>query len=493
NEAALVQQLAGESQLLKRSDFGYVTAFTLPYEYENVLYALKTGEINKPYRSKNGWHIFKIAGERPNQGLWSVAQILISFAPDADAEAKATARKKAEEVYALLQKGENFAAMAKKYSDDKISYLNGGELPEFGTGMYAANFENEIFKLKADGEISQPFLTEFGYHIVKRIGHKPTPATKSNEAFMYDLRQKVLKDARINAEKQQYLRGIISMLNTRKNNQVKDADLFRYADSLMKDPSLEQTKKMPISNKKVLRVKDQDLTGADWLAFVRDYKTNFTEYKGETNKQLWDKFVEVSALNYYKQHLENYNDDFSFQMQEFKEGNMLFEIMERNVWGKAINDSIGLLKYYNAHPTNFKWAASADVLIFNCTSTKIAEDAIKALKKGKNWRDLAEEHATSATLQADSGRYEITQIIGTNYATMPTAGTFTSIVTNVDGTATFVKYLKLHEANQQRTFEEAKGLVINEYQLELEKEWLAALRKKYPVKVNEKMLAEMIE
>ena len=171
---------------------------------------------------------------------------------------------------------------------------------------------------------------------------------------------------------------------------------------------------------------------------------------------------------------------------------MLFEIMERNVWGKAINDSVGLLKYYNAHATNFKWAASADVLIFNCTTAKVAEETMKALKKGKNWSELAEEQSASATLQADSGRYEISQIIGTNYATMPTAGTYTAIVTNVDGTATFVKYVTLYEPNQQRNFEEARGLVINEYQMELEKEWLAKLKKKYPVKVNEKMIPEML-
>lgn len=492
NEAALVEKIGGDAKTLKLSDFGFVTAFTLPYEYENIIYNIKKGEVSKPYRSKNGWHVFKIQEERRNAGLWKVAQVLISVAPDADAAARAEAQKKADAVYRLLQNGDNFGATAKVYSDDKLSYLNGGELAEFGTGMYAGNFENEIFKLKADGDISQPFLTEYGYHIVKRLSQKPAPATPTDEAFMFDLKQKVLKDARVNAERQQYTREIIAMLDTRRNNQVKDNDLFRFADSIIKTSNLEQTINYPISKKKILKIKNEDLTGADWLAFVREYKTNAGEYKGENNKQLWDKFVEVSAMNYYKKHLEDYNPEFKFQMQEFREGNMLFEIMERNVWGKAINDSVGLLKHYKANPTNFKWAASADVLIFNCTTVKVAEETMKALKKGKSWRVIAEEQAASAALQADSGRYEISQIIGTNFATMPTAGTYTAIVTNVDGTATFVKYVKLYEANQQRSFEDARGLVINEYQLELEKVWLAELKKKYPVKVNEKMIPEML-
>ncbi len=492
NEASLVEKFAGNTQVVKQSDFGFITAFTLPYEFENIVYSLREGEISKPYRSKNAWHIFKIKEQRPNVGLWSIAQILVSIAPDADATAKAAAQKKADEVYRLLMNGDSFSATAKIYSDDKLSYLNAGELPEFGTGMYAGNFENEVFKLRADGDISKPFLTEYGYHIVKRLAQKPTPAAQNDEAYMFDLKQKVLKDARVNADKQQYIKETVAMLDTRRNSQVKENDLFRFADSLMKNPTVEQTKKFPISNKKVLKVKSEDFTGADWLAFVREYKTNVAEYKGETNKELWDKFTEVSALGYYKKHLEEYNPEFRFQMQEFKEGNMLFEIMERNVWGKAINDSVGLLKYYNAHSSNFKWDASADVLIFNCSTAKVAEETMRALKKGKNWRELAEEQSASASLQADSGRYEISQIIGNNYATTPTAGNYTAIVTNVDGTATFVKYVTLYEANQQRSFEEARGLVINEYQLELEREWLAQLKKKYPVKVNEKMIPEML-
>ena len=492
NETALVQKYAGSTGMIKRSEIGFITAFTVPYEYENIIYGLKIEEISKPYRSKNGWHIFKVIRERNNPGKWKIAQVLVAVDPDANEAAKATAQKKASEAYTLLKNGESFSAIAKTYSDDKLSYLSGGELPEFGTGAYSAGFENEVLKLKTDGDISQPFLTSFGYHIIKRMGHSPTPSTQSDESYMFDLKQKVMKDTRVIAEKEKYTRDIITKMGTRKLNIVKDADLFRYADSLMTNPSLEQTKAYPISNKKVLSVKDEELKGSDWLAFVRDYKTNLSENKAETNKQLWDKFTEVSALNYYKKHLEEYNTDFKFQMQEFKEGNMLFEIMERNVWGKAINDSTGLLKHYNAHASNFKWAASADVLIFNCSTAKIAEETMTALKKGKNWSAIADEQSTGGLLQADSGRYEITQIIGANYASAPAAGSYTAIVTNIDGTSTFVKYVTIYEANQPRSFEEARGLVINEYQQVLEQQWLAELKKKYPVHVNEKMIAEML-
>ena len=160
--------------------------------------------------------------------------------------------KKANEVYRLLKNGDSFGATAKLYSDDKLSYLNGGELPEFSTGTYAGEFETEVLTLKKDGDISQPFLTAFGYHIIKRMEFHPTPANYSDDAFMFDLKQKVMKDARVNDEKEKYVKDIIVKVGAKKLNTVKEADLYRYADSLMKNPTEEQTRALPISNKKVL-------------------------------------------------------------------------------------------------------------------------------------------------------------------------------------------------------------------------------------------------
>lgn len=178
-------------------------------------------------------------------------------------------------------------------------------------------------------------------------------------------------------------------------------------------------------------------------------------------------------------------------MKEFKEGNMLFEIMERNVWSKAASDTVGLLSHYNANKVNYKWAESADVMIFNCSNEKIAAEAMESIKNGKLWRELAD--ASGGSIQGDSGRYELNQIVidSTNKAT-PEKNTFSPIVKNTDGTATFVKYINVYPGNQQRSFEEAKGLVINDYQNVLEKKWLEALHKKYPVTINEAVVKQML-
>ncbi len=199
----------------------------------------------------------------------------------------------------------------------------------------------------------------------------------------------------------------------------------------------------------------------------------------------------VKSLEYYKAHLEDYSPEFRNQMEEFKEGNMLFEIMERKVWSNAVNDSAGLAKYYLLNKSKYVWAASADVIIFNCSNKKSAELSLAALKDGKNWKEIAEE--SNNTIQADSGRYELAQIAIADGAP-PAVGSITPIMINTtDGTAGFIMILKIYPANEQRTFEEARGLVINDYQNVIEEKWIEELRKKYPVKTDERVFKSLLK
>ncbi|HMJ46768.1 MAG TPA: peptidylprolyl isomerase [Ferruginibacter sp.] len=473
---------------LRQSDIGYITVFSVPYEYENIIYSLKPGEISTPYRSKNAWHLFRVSGERKSVGKWRVAQILLVFPPDANEATKLSIQKKADSIYQLLKKGADFAEMAETYSDDKLTAQSKGELPEFGTGKFTNDFEEQVFTLKEDGEISRPFATTFGYHIVKRLGQTPVSVDKADAGSRFELKQKILQDSRINIEKEKFSKSILPLIEYKRTG-VTNAELSRYADSVMKyTPDKVHT--FPISNKTIITYKKENLKGSDWLRFVREYKAN-PQYKGENNDQLWEKFVTLSALDYYKKHLEEYNPEFKFQMEEFKEGNMLFEIMERNVWNKAIVDTNGLLKHYNNNKADYKWAASADVLIFNAANEAAGNHALADLTAGKNWKAIADEH--NDVLQADSGRYELSQLITGEKVINPQPGNISPLIKNQDGSAAFVKYLRIYEPGLQRNFEDARGLVINDYQNVLEKNWLASLKKKYPVKLNETVFKQLLK
>jgi peptidyl-prolyl cis-trans isomerase SurA len=476
---------------VRSGDLGFITVFSLPYDYENIIYSLKTGETSKPYRTAKGVHVFKLIDKRASKGRWRIAQILFAVPPGDDAVNIPMVKKKADSVYNLLKQGADFSTLAQSYSDDKMTYMTGGEMPEFGTGKFDPAFENEVFRLQKESDISRPFLSPYGFHIIKKIKQTPTPASRDDANYLSDLKQKVLQDNRVNVAKANFFKNVMKQLGYKKLNTVKDAELFRYADSVSAHLSTAVSKDNPVYDKPIFMMAKATIKGGEWLDYVFDYKTAPEMYKGESNEVLFDQFTKTTLLNYYKKNLEELNPDFKYQMDEFRDGNVLFEIMERNVWSSAGADSTALIKHYNQNKAKYKWAASASIIVFNCSNKTVADEAYAAIRSGKNWKKLVEDKNT--TVMADSGRYELSQIPIDN-AIVPAPGLITKpIVNSIDGSASFIMFLDLYEAGLPRSFEEARGLVINDYQLILEEQWIDSLKKKYPVKINEAVFASLLK
>ncbi len=224
-------------------------------------------------------------------GKWKIAQILFSVPPGDETANNKLTQQKADSIYLKLQAGASFDEMAKLYSDDKLTYTSGGNMPEFTTGKYDQPFETAVFKLTKDGEISKPFITQYGLHIVKRISVQPVQTTKADAAYMYEIKQKVLQDGRVNNAKDIFTKAVIKTVNYKKNAAVKDADLFRFADSVAANPAVNGIKVFPVSNKIIYTSAKGNIKGAEWLNFIREYKTNPEIYKGESNAALLQKFI----------------------------------------------------------------------------------------------------------------------------------------------------------------------------------------------------------
>ncbi|MEO6639431.1 MAG: peptidylprolyl isomerase [Ginsengibacter sp.] len=484
----ILAEIKEEIAPVQGNDLGFVTVFTLPYEFENIVYGLKPGEVSKPYRTRKGWHIFKNEEERPAIGKIKVAQILFAFPPENNF-LRDRAKRLSDSVYTALQAGVDFGELAKKYSDDKMTYMNGGVMPEFGVAKYDGGFENAAFSLKSDGDVTAPFQTEFGYHILNRISRTPIPDNKNDAAFIYNLKQDVLSDDRIETAKEKFVQEMLIKTGYKKNNAVNDAALWKITDSFA---LANKDIKVGIINKKTVlfSFNNNKVTIGDWLQYVRQTTQSSHGAGVKTYPTLLKSYVTLAATENYRKRLQSFNPDFKYQVEEFKEGNMLFEIMERNIWSKASSDSNGLQKYYQAHKDNYKWSASADAVLYSCASAGMAKNAMEQIEKGGNWKDVLSEHPTE--VQADSGRYELSQIPvidRTNF----TEGLVTAPVINKgDGTAVFAQVIKLYPNDQQRSFEDARGLVINDYQSFLEEKWIESLKKKYPVTVNEKVFKSLL-
>ncbi len=487
NYDELVDEISEEITPIKGKDLGFITAFTVPYEYESLAYSLPPGGVSRVFRTRSALHVFKNEEERPSAGRWKVAQILLAIPPDVTHPQMQRLEKLADSLYDELKKGADFAKLARQYSEDRITYLNGGEMAEFGTGKFELPFEKAVFALEKDGDFTRPIYTGYGFHIVKRLHCTPTPADPRDEQFRALLRQQLQQDGRMNIARESFLKTAAQKTGFRRNAQLKDAQLFRYADSVVARKRVDE---WPISKQTLYSFGKSSVKGSDWLQFVRDYKLNPDVYKREDNAALLEKYRQTVILEYYRHHLEDFNEDFRYQMQEFREGNMLFEIMERKVWSRAAADSAGLKKQYAAGKSRYTWGPSANVLMFSCSNEEAAKEAVAALQAGKDWRRIAEE--SDGRVQADSGRYETEQL------QLPAEGLKEGMITplqvnSTDNTASFLKIERLYPAGGQRSFEEARGLVINEYQTLLEEQWIAELRKQYPVKVNEAVFQALLK
>lgn len=276
--------------------------------------------------------------------------------------------------------------------------------------------------------------------------------------------------------------------NFRRNAAIKDEDLFRFADSVT---LIQDNRKYPIEKQAIFSIANTPVKTAEWLSFVKEYKLNYNAYKGESYPVLLDSFISKTVAEYYRNHLEDYNEDFKYQLQEFKEGNLMYEVMDKKVWNKSTSDNNTLIKFYEDNKDRFLWQESAEVILVSAKYFAYADYASENMKNGLDWRKIAA--GSEGMIIADSGRYEIAQLPLKPGAKL-VEGEFTQIVKNdSDNGASFLKVVKIYPVKMQRTFEEAKSLVINEYQKQLEESWMNDLAKRYPVKVNNTVLQTLLK
>ncbi|THU36962.1 hypothetical protein FAM09_18555 [Niastella caeni] len=471
-----------------KGDVGYITALVLPYELENVVYATPAGKFSAPVRSKAGFHIFKTLGEREGLGRMKAAQILLSFLPSDTDEQKGEIKKRADSIYKVLTNGSDFKILAGQFSNDNLTWQAGGEMMEFGVGQYDLPFENAAFALKKDGDISQPVLTNYGYHIIKRLQHKPAIDDTANIQLRDDYKQRIMQSDRMQVSQKMLLKKVFKLTGFKRNT-VNEQHLFIIADSIL------ENKRLPVFAD--INAKTPLFSFAKKTVTVKDFQTSLETMRGyenmragKTNQQLFEEFIEVSAFDYYRQHLEEYNKEFAFQLNEFKEGNLLFEIMQRKIWDPASTDTGGLKTYYTAHKDKYWWESSADAIILTATNEKASEEYRAKMKENyKSWQKYID--ISGGQLQGDSGRFELGQIPVVDRTNF-TEGLVTANVRNeTDNSVAFAYIVKLYPNREVRGFADARGFVINDYQVYLEEKWIAELKKKYPVKINDAVLKSL--
>ena len=461
-------------------DLGYFSAFRMVYPFENAAYKTKSGQISKPFRTRFGYHIIKVVDKRVNRGEVTVAHIMILKQNDAAQNEKA--KTTIDDIYKKIQQGESFESLAQQFSEDKSSSAKGGVLQRFGSGQLSSEeFENVAFSLQNKNDISKPFQSQFGWHIVKLIDKHPVLSLTD---MKNELEEKVRKD-----ERSLLITNSLAKKLRAKYPQTKDSKVLASVKKIITDDFYSQTWETPLNlkdyNKTILTInKSKQVSAVAFLNFIHVQQKSKIKTKpiSKLVDELFEKFIDEQVTTYYNENLENEFPEFKYVMDEYRDGLLLFDLMDREIWTKAKTDTLGLSNYFSQNIKNYQWKKRFDVNIFSSTDKDIIAKAKKFLEKGKSIDYIKEKLNKDGkiNIMVKSGLFE------EDYDILPQ---YTNLSKGVSNVVTKDQYHFVVEVKEVKEVEAKKltdctGKAVNDYQQYLESNWVNELRKEFDVKVN---------
>lgn len=496
--AALAGQLSDDKGSRETGgEIGYITGLQTIYSIENVVFNTEVGKVSAPFRTQFGYHIVKVLDRRPAKGELKVAQILITAQKSKGEEGIAEARKRVEALQAELKSGASFESLVKKYSEDKFSKDQDGVLPVFGIGRMTPAFENAAFALKKPGDISAPIQTDYGFHIIKLVDKYPL---KPYDSMFASLKRKVDNDSRAGVARESFF------------NRIKQQNGFKE-NAANYDALLKRVMTIPDTGKSA-----NTFTASDYKSMVapifvlggREYRqSDFMQYaekitrgrlmgaRNAVMRDLYNMYVS-SVVNDFEEHrLVEQHPDFKNLMTEYRDGIMLFELMDRNVWGKASRDTVGLKAFYETRKDKYLWEPGFVGTVYHFKDEKALKEGMKLIsQKTVKEEDVIKKLNVDATPDAvtvQRGHFEFIKFTDATRAEVTKAKPTTEPKKATDGSYTVVRVNEVFNEPSPKSLEDAKGYVVAEYQDYLEQQWNQQMRQKYPIKVSDDVLNAMIQ
>lgn len=461
-------------------DLGYFTALQMVYPFEDAAYKTPKGQISMPVRTRFGYHLIYIKDKRPSQGQIKVSHIMIRATQGINAEDSIAARNKIHEIYDQLTQGADWFEMASNYSDDIASKASGGALPWFGTGSMIPEFENAAFSLTQQGAFSEPVKTAYGWHIIRLDDRK---ILEPFETLQPTLEMKVSKDSRAELNKAALIKRLKSENEFHPNDEVIIAATEDIDSSLVLG-QWTYTAENQILDNTVFTIQDEVYTVKDFYDYVTEkqrQQRNMTV--AQYMRLLYEQFSEEQLVAYEEAHLAEKYEDYRMLLKEYRDGILLFELMDKKVWSKAVEDTVGLRNFYESHLDHYQWGERAKATIYVAASQQKL-DSIKA-KNLLNQDDL--DHKSLA-LNVMKGLYEQSDLpVLSKIDWAP--GTYEIQYDNRYYHIVVEEILP----KEPKNLNEIKGQVISDYQNQLEKEWVSVLRQKHDVQINEEVLNYVLE
>lgn len=464
---------------------GWISAGRYPWAFEKEAYDTKVGEVSKVLDSGFGLHIVKVEDSRPARGEVHASHIL-KLTRDFPQDVWPAQKAAIDSIYTVVAAGADFADVASRESQDPGSAQRGGDLGWFGSGMMVAEFDSVAFAL-ADGEISHPFQTAFGYHIIKRHESR---GTESFEDAKDKIKNWMSRDGRLDEPRKARLKqladkyGVVMMIANNMALKQRLIDKGATVDSLTLEAlAIDATPLARIGNEEISVA--QAFAALDGRTFPTSAETAIAIQ--ESAQRIVDDYVIGRAVK----DLEADNADYRNLINEYRDGIMLFEISNSNVWDRASKDKEGLEKFFKKNAAKYAWDSPRfKSYIMFATSDSIL-DAATAYADSLT---VTDPEAFVGEMRKHFGKaLKIERVIAANGENAITDYLAFGGEKPENKNARWPVY-RAYKGRILDAPEEAadvRGLATTDYQSELEKEWLKKLHKKYKVKINKNVLKQL--
>ena len=486
NFTSLVIEYSEEPGAKKsKGKLGYFTAFQMVYPFENTAYNTNVGEISQITRTSFGYHIIKINDRRKKKPKINVSHIMIFSNNDKKAE---DPEERINELYAMIMQGEPFENIAKQFSEDKNTGVKGGQLKTFGPGdLKAPKFENAAYSIKNEGEIIAPIQSAFGWHIIRLNEKFSIPSFEEQKD---DIEKKVKGGARALIVTQAINNKIIKKYGFKEgesyisyfNNYVNDSILSRkwtYSSIPLKE------------NQILFTIGDHDVTYTDYAEYLRDNQKTIKKYANKESLliDMYVRFKNETLKNYFKERLEVENTEYATIINDYRNGLLVYDVMNKNIWQIAKTDSTGLKNYYEKTKNNYNWKKRLDVDIYSSSDEITTKQVQTLLMRG-------EESATIKKQINSDGKINIitiSDVFEIDQSELPEGLIPEKGVSDIKLNDGFYVVVNIKEVIEPtlKEFDEVRGTVISDFQTEIEKKWMQSLRDKYEVKINNKSLKKL--
>ena len=470
-------------------DLGYFNVFNMLYDFETAAYNLNVGDISLPVRTPVGYHIIKLTEKHPAIYRFKIAHILLMYPPNATTQDKESIKAKADSIYKEILSGADFAELANLHSEDKGSANKGGELPWLTPFRLVPSFVQPIYNHKP-GDYIPPVETFYGWHIIKLIDKQSPPDFAS---VKQELLTKLYKDSRYLLAQKKIADSLKQIYKIQYDKKL----LVNIAKSINKDSLVKRSFKesqIPNLDNILVKIDDHSIYIKDFATYIKKNQSLFTntdDIQIFVNK-MFDNFLNDKILEIEKENLEKKNPKFAAQINDYKEGILIFNLMDQNVWSKAMQDTAGLKAYYETIKNKYLTDEKAKIGIFKTNDAKIAQKVQKTLQKNIQKSQLNPNLILSKINKKNNVVSYDSMIIETKkLADIGLEKTVNTILSKESNNSYEIYWLQSIIAPQPKSLDEVRGLVISEYQTYLEKQWINELRSRYHWQVNDEVLKSL--